>query len=67
MAPAGVPKEIVEICAAAIKKAINNDEDKKKMGEQGLTLRYMDPAQMDAYWTEYEEQVKLLVDAAKQE
>jgi tripartite-type tricarboxylate transporter receptor subunit TctC len=65
-APAGTPKEIVDFLAAAIKKAIANDEHSKKMEDQGLTVRYMDPARMEKYWAEMEEQIKPLMDAAKQ-
>jgi hypothetical protein len=43
----------------------DNEEHKKKMDEQGLTVRYMDPAQMEAYWTEMEGWVAPLVDEAK--
>jgi tripartite-type tricarboxylate transporter receptor subunit TctC len=65
VAPAGVPKEIANILANAIKKAIDNEAARKKMEEQGLTVRYMDPAKMEAYWTEMEEQVKPFIDEAK--
>jgi hypothetical protein len=33
----------------------------KKMEEQGLTVRYMDPAKMEKYWAEMEEQIKPLM------
>jgi tripartite-type tricarboxylate transporter receptor subunit TctC len=65
IAPAGVPKEIVQLFANAIKQGMDNEEHKKKMDEQGLTVRYMDPAQMEAYWTEMEGWVAPLVDEAK--
>ncbi len=65
IAPAGVPKETVKIFADAIKRAMEDEEHKKKMNEQGLTMRYMDPSQMEAYWIEMEEQVKPLVSEAK--
>lgn len=65
-APAGVPKEIVDILAETIKKAIANPEHLKKMEEQGLTVRYMDPARMEKYWSEMEEQIKPLMSIAKE-
>jgi putative tricarboxylic transport membrane protein len=65
-APAGVPKELVDILAGAIKKAIADPEHMKKMEEQGLTVRYMDPARMEKYWSEMEEQIKPLMNIAKE-
>ncbi len=65
-APAGTPKEIVDIFTAAIQKAMANDEHKRRMDDQGLTLRFMDPAQMKAYWDEMEAQAKPLVELVKQ-
>jgi tripartite-type tricarboxylate transporter receptor subunit TctC len=44
----------------------SQEEHAKKMEDQGLTVRYMDPAQMEKYWAEMEEQIKPLMDAAKQ-
>jgi putative tricarboxylic transport membrane protein len=65
-APAGTPKEIVDFLAAAIKKAIADPEHMKKMEEQGLTVRYMDPPRMEKYWSEMEEQIKPLMNIAKE-
>jgi tripartite-type tricarboxylate transporter receptor subunit TctC len=65
-APAGTPKELVDLLAQAIKKAIANPEHMKKMGEQGLTVRYMDPARMESYWAEMEEQIRPLMSIAKE-
>ncbi len=65
-APAGMSKEIVDVFAGAIKKAIADPEHTKKMEEQGLTVRYMDPVQMEKYWSEMEEQIKPLMDIAKE-
>lgn len=57
-APAGTPREQVDFLAAAIKKAIENPEHLMKMQEQGLTVRYMDPAKMEAYWAAMEGQTQ---------
>lgn len=65
-APAGVPKEVVDILSGAIKRAMAAPELKAKMEEQGLTLSYMSPEQLDAYWTDMEEQVKPLMALAKE-
>jgi tripartite-type tricarboxylate transporter receptor subunit TctC len=64
-APAGTPREIVETFTVAIQRAMANEEHKKRMEDQGLTLRFMDPAQMTASWAEMEAQVKPLVDMIK--
>lgn len=63
--PNGTPREIVEILAAAMKKAVLTDEHTKRMEDLGQTVRYMDPAQSMAYWVEIEEQVKPLMALAK--
>jgi len=65
-APADTPKEIVDFLAGAIKKAIADPEHMKKMDEQGLTVRYMDPGRMEKYWAEMEEQIKPLMSIAKE-
>jgi len=56
--PAGTPKEIVDILDGAFKKAINNDEHKKKIEEASLPLKYMDAAQYGAYWDQTEAIIK---------
>jgi tripartite-type tricarboxylate transporter receptor subunit TctC len=65
VAPAGIPKEIVDFYADAIKKALATDEHAKKTEVQGLTIRYMDPVKFEAHWTGIEEQVKPLMSIAK--
>jgi tripartite-type tricarboxylate transporter receptor subunit TctC len=65
-APTGTPKEIVDFLAGVIKKAIADPEHMKKMEEQGLTVRYMEPARMEKYWAEMEEQIKPLMGIAKE-
>ena len=65
-APAGTPKEIVNILSGAIKRAVATDEHKKRMREMGLTLRYLDPAQYTKYWDEYEATLKELLPLTKE-
>jgi tripartite-type tricarboxylate transporter receptor subunit TctC len=65
-APAGTPKELVDFLSGAIKKAIADPEHMKKMEEQGLTVRYMEPTRMEKYWAEMEEQIKPLMNIAKE-
>lgn len=42
-APAGLPEEIHQELAAAFERAINSEEHKKLMAEQGLTIDYLGP------------------------
>ena len=65
-APAGTPKEIVNILSAAMKKVTSSEEHKKQMTDMGLTLHYMDPAQYGAYWEEYEKMLTELMPLAKE-
>ncbi len=58
--PAGTPREIVSMLSGAMKKVMATEEHKKKMAEMGLTIRYMDPAQLGKFWDESETMVKEL-------
>lgn len=60
-APAGTPKEVVDKLSAALKKAMEDPEHQKKIEATTSELRYMNPAQMAAYWAEMEEQLKPLI------
>lgn len=63
--PAGTPKEIVDILAAAIKKAMSDEEHKKKMEAAGLELRYMDATQLSAYWDQVDATLKPIIEDSK--
>ena len=65
-APAGTPKEVVDILSGAIKKVVATEDHKKRMADMGLTLRYMDPAQYSKYWNEYEVMLKELLPLTKE-
>jgi tripartite-type tricarboxylate transporter receptor subunit TctC len=65
-APAGTPKEVVDILSGAIKKVVATEEHKKRMADMGLTLRYMDSAQYAKYWNEYEAKIKELLPLTKE-
>ena len=58
--PAGTPKEIVNTLSGAMKKVMATEEHNKKMAEMGLSLRYMDSAQLGKFWDESETMVKEL-------
>jgi tripartite-type tricarboxylate transporter receptor subunit TctC len=65
-APAGTPKEVVDILSGAIKKVVATEDHKKRMADMGLTIRYMDPAQYSKYWNEYEATLKELLPLTKE-
>ncbi len=65
-APAGTPKEIINIMSEAIKQVVTTEEHKKRMADMGLTLRYMDPVQYSKYWDEYETMLKELLPLTKE-
>lgn len=64
---AGTPKDIVDVLAGAIQKAVNSDEHLTKMEQQGLTVRYRTPEEYAAYWAETETLMKELMPMIKQE
>lgn len=65
-APKGTPKEIVWTIAKAMEESMKDPEHIKKMDEQGLTLKYMNPDELDKYWREFELQVKPLMELARE-
>ena len=64
--PAGVVPGIVDVMSSAMKKSMEDPEYQKKMEEQGLTSRWMSPADTEKYWADLEESVKPLMELAKQ-
>jgi tripartite-type tricarboxylate transporter receptor subunit TctC len=65
-APAGTPKDVVNILSGTIKKAVATEDHKKRMADMGLTLRYLDPAGYNRYWDEYEAMLKELLPLTKE-
>lgn len=63
-APAGTPKEIVNIVSGAMKKAMETEELKTKMEQEGVELRYMPPDEFGRYWEGMEVQLKPLMELA---
>ena len=50
LAPAGTPKEVVNLLSDAIKKTVAIEDQRKRMADMGLAIRYMDAAEYSAYW-----------------
>lgn len=65
VAPAGVPKDVADKLAAALEKAINSDDHKKRMADMGQTVRYMSPAEFSAFLQAQDAEVKTLMELAK--
>ena len=63
--PAGTPKEIVDLLASSIKKAMESDEMQKKLSDLGFEIRYLGPAELAAFWEDVDSQVGPLIDLAK--
>ena len=59
------PKEALDILGAAVKKATDDADVRKRMNEMALTLRYMDEKQAGAFWDELEAQTKPLLSLAR--
>lgn len=66
-APAGTPKAVIDVLSGAMKRVTASEDHKKRMADMGLTLRYMDPAQYNAYWSEYEKTLIELLPLTKQQ
>ncbi|MHB0870238.1 MAG: tripartite tricarboxylate transporter substrate binding protein [Chloroflexota bacterium] len=64
-APAGTPKEVVDVLSAAFKKAIQSDDLKKRLEETGQEVRYMDPAQYLAFLQDFDRMVQPLIPEAR--
>jgi tripartite-type tricarboxylate transporter receptor subunit TctC len=65
-APGATPKEIVDILSAAIKRATEGEQHRKRLEELSLTVAYLDAVQFGAYWDELDAQIKPLIALAKQ-
>lgn len=66
MAPKGTPKEIVDILNQAIKKVCDSAAEQKAMHDAGLTLQYLDTAQYEAFWSDFETQLRPIVASARE-
>jgi len=66
VAPAGTPREIVNVASGAIKRAMETEEHKKRMEEMACPATFMDPDEFAATWAAAEEQLRPLMEAAKQ-
>lgn len=63
--PAGTPPGIAQLLSSTFLKAMNDPQVKQKAEETAMVLRPMTQAQVTAYWSEVEAQIKPLMDLAK--
>lgn len=63
-APAGIPKEVVDVLSAAAQKAMSTSEHLTKMDNLGFTPQPMAAEQFAATWIEQEQQLKPLMELA---
>lgn len=63
--PAGTPKEVVDLLAAAMKTAVKDPEWIKKMDTLSVSMKDPDPPRFAALWRETEAQVKPLIEMLK--
>ena len=59
------PREVLEILGAAVKKATDDANVRRRMNYMALTLRYMDEKQAGAFWDQLEAQTGPLLSLAK--
>ena len=57
LAPAGTPKEVVDILTAAIKKVVESEDHKKKLRDLGVSPYYLNPTDYAALWVNAESRV----------
>ena len=66
-APAGVPKDTMDVLTTAFKKAWDNPDHQKAMADSALSVRYLSPDEMDKYWAEVEAQLPALMEDARKD
>jgi tripartite-type tricarboxylate transporter receptor subunit TctC len=66
LGPAGLPAEVVTTLAAVTRRATEAEEVQRRMTDVALTVRYMDPAELAAFWADAEERQRPLIDLARQ-
>jgi tripartite-type tricarboxylate transporter receptor subunit TctC len=64
-APKGTPRSVVDAISAAVKKAVDSEEAKKRLAGVALIGRYMSPDEFAAYWKDFEKTIEPLVPEAK--
>lgn len=66
LGPAALPAEVVEALSAVTRRAAESEEVQRRMTDVALTVRYMDPAQLAAFWADAEARQRPLIELARQ-
>jgi tripartite-type tricarboxylate transporter receptor subunit TctC len=66
-APAGLPKESVDLLANSVRKSMGDENFKKRMAELGYTLSYLPSHEYAAFWDGVDAQLKPLIEIAKKQ
>ncbi len=67
VAPAGTPKEVVDVLTAAVKKACANKEYIDRISAVYMTPKYLDPTAFGKFWDEVDEWARPLVKVGKEQ
>lgn len=67
VAPGNTPKEVIEIIDNALKKAMVNEELKKKCQDMGYALVYLSSQEYTKWWDEEDVRMKPLIEQAIKE
>ena len=65
-APAGTPKEVVDVLNGAMKSALEKKELRDRFRDIGVEPRYADPDTFAAFWADQDKEVKTLMEMAMQ-
>ncbi|WP_316980066.1 tripartite tricarboxylate transporter substrate binding protein [Shumkonia mesophila] len=66
-APAGVSKEVIKVLSDSLRKATQDPHAKERMDTLGNTIQYLDAQGYDAFWTNFDENLKPLIAIAKEQ
>jgi tripartite-type tricarboxylate transporter receptor subunit TctC len=66
-APAGVPREIVDILTRAIKKVVETKEHQEMMEKLSQLAYYLNPEQFGKYWDDLEAEIKPMMGESRQQ
>ncbi len=61
-APAGTPKEVVDVLTTAMKKVCQNPDMKAKFAETAMLAEYLDPTAYQKFWDEAETNIKPVIE-----
>ena len=66
-APAGTPKEIIDMWSTSLKKVLEQPDIVKRLNEAGQKPRYLSAEEFAKFWAQQEEDIKPLMEMAKQQ